>query len=97
MDLEKAVDILSAVIDKPLIAAQYVPEANCLLLCFPEGKDVYIHGAFNAVMVNADRLADSVIANCDDWAEGRAFAYALRLSLDKYRQAKLHIPNLRDS
>lgn len=44
MDLEKAVDILSAVIDKPLIAAQYVPEANCLLLCFPEGKDVYIHG-----------------------------------------------------
>jgi len=51
--------------------------------------------AFNAVMVNADRLADSVIANCDDWAEGRAFAYALRLSLDKYRQAKLHVnPNV---
>lgn len=53
--------------------------------------------AFNAVMVNADRLADSVIANCDDWAEGRAFAYALRLSLDKYRQAKLHIPKPQES
>lgn len=52
--------------------------------------------AFNAVMVNADRLADSVIANCDDWAEGRAFAYALRLSLDKYRQAKLHL-NLKEA
>ena len=49
--------------------------------------------AFNAIMVNADRLADSVIANCDDWAEGRAYAYALRLSLAKYRKAKLHIPN----
>ena len=53
--------------------------------------------AFAAVMTNADRLADSVIANCDDWAEGRAFAYALRSSLRKYRDAKLHIPNQRES
>lgn len=51
--------------------------------------------AHDAVMTNADRLADAVIANCDDWAEGRAFAYALRLSLDKYRKAKLHVnPNV---
>lgn len=47
--------------------------------------------AFEAVLVNADRLADSVISNCDDWAEGRAFAYALRASLRKYRDAKLHL------
>ena len=47
--------------------------------------------AFNAVMVNADRLADAVIQNVDDWAEGRAFAYALRSSLRKYRDAKLHL------
>ena len=49
----------------------------------------------DAILVNADRLADSVIANCDDWAEGRAFAYALRSSLRKYRDAKLHLtPNV---
>jgi len=44
VDLDKAVDILASVVDKPLIAAAYVPEANCLLLSFPEGKDVYIYG-----------------------------------------------------
>ena len=44
-----------------------------------------------AILSNADRLADAVIANCDDWAEGRAFAYALRSSLRKYRDAKLHL------
>ena len=49
----------------------------------------------DAILANADRLADSVIANCDDWAEGRAFAYALRSSLRKYRDAKLHLtPNV---
>ena len=53
--------------------------------------------AFAAVMVNADRLADAVIQHVDDWAEGRAFAYALRSSLRKYRDAKLHIPNQRES
>ena len=50
----------------------------------------------HAILTNADRLADSVIANCDDWSEGRAFAYALRSSLRKYRDAKLHIPNDRE-
>lgn len=44
MDLETAVEILSCVVDKPLLAAAYVPEADCLLLSFPEGKDIYIHG-----------------------------------------------------
>lgn len=44
MDLDTALDILEAVADKPLIAAAYVPEAGCLLLSFPEGKDVYIYG-----------------------------------------------------
>lgn len=47
--------------------------------------------AFEAVMTNADRLADAVIANCDDWAEGRSFAYALRTSVRKWRDAKLHV------
>lgn len=44
-----------------------------------------------AVLVNANRLADAVIQNCDDWSEGRAFAYALRSSLRKYHDAKLHL------
>lgn len=45
VDLETAVEILSCVVDKPLLAAAYVPEGDCLLLSFPEGKDVYIYGA----------------------------------------------------
>lgn len=44
VDLETAVEILSCVVDKPLLAAAYVPEADCLLLSFPEGKDIYIRG-----------------------------------------------------
>lgn len=56
-------------------------------------KDSTLDDDLNAILVNADRLADAVIQNVDDWAEGRAFAYALRLSLAKYRRAKQHIHN----
>lgn len=44
LDLDTAVEILACVVDKPLLAAAYVPEADCLMLSFPEGKDIYIHG-----------------------------------------------------
>ena len=41
-----------------------------------------------AVLANAKRLSDAVIANVDDWAEGRAYAHALRESLRKYQEGK---------
>lgn len=44
MDIDRAADILAAIVDRPVIAAAYVPEGNCLLLAFPEGKNVYISG-----------------------------------------------------
>lgn len=48
-----------------------------------------------ALLDNADRLADAVLANNDDWSEGRAFAYALRHGVQKWRDAKLHVnPNV---
>jgi hypothetical protein len=40
------------------------------------------------VLANAKRLSDAVIANIDDWAEGRAYAHALRESLRKYHDEK---------
>ena len=40
-----------------------------------------------AVLANAKRLSDAVIANVDDWAEGRAYAHALRESLRKYQES----------
>ena len=43
------------------------------------------------ILANADRLADAVLANNDDWSEGRAFAYSLRHGVQKWRDAKLHV------
>ena len=43
------------------------------------------------ILANADRLADAVLANNDDWSEGRAFAYSLRAGVQKWRDAKLHV------
>ena len=37
-----------------------------------------------AVLDNAKRLSDWVIANLDDCAEGRAYAYSLRTTLRTY-------------
>jgi len=42
----------------------------------------------DAVLTNAKRLSDAVLANVDDWAEGRAYAHALRESLRKYHDEK---------
>jgi len=53
-----------------------------------------ISDELDAILSNAQTLADKVIQNCDDWSEGRAYAYALRLSLRKYHDAKTAIPTL---
>lgn len=55
------------------------------------GIDMGLDDSFEAILANAQRLADAVIANNDDWSEGRAFAYALRASLRKYHDAKMHM------
>jgi hypothetical protein len=36
--------VLENVIGKRLIGAEMVPEAGVLMLCFPEGKTIYIVG-----------------------------------------------------
>lgn len=48
--------------------------------------------ALYAILANANTLAESVIKHVDDWSEGRAYAYAVRASLQRYRDAKLHLP-----
>ena len=35
-------EILSSVVGKPLTAAAMVPECGVLMLCFPEGKTLYL-------------------------------------------------------
>ncbi len=37
-------DVLENVIGKTLIGAEIIPEAGVLMLCFPEGKTLYIVG-----------------------------------------------------
>ncbi len=57
------------------------------LLSSKRGDDLGATDELEAVLTNAKRLADSVIANVDDWAEGRAYAHALRESLRKYQES----------
>ena len=40
------------------------------------------------VIDNASRLASAVLSHCDDWAEGRAYAHAVRTALRKLREAQ---------
>jgi len=44
MTEEELTDTLVSVISKPVMAVAYVPEAECIMLCFPEGKTLYISG-----------------------------------------------------
>ena len=48
------------------------------------GADEHIE----ALKDNASRLADAVLSHCDDWAEGRAYAHAVRTALRKLREAQ---------
>jgi predicted ferric reductase len=43
------------------------------------------------------RTADLFAFHCSDWNEGRCYAQALRELAVKYQNAKLHIPNQRES
>lgn len=58
------------------------------LLRGERGTDPEPSEKLDAVLANAKRLSDAVIANVDDWAEGRAYAHALRESLRKYHDEK---------
>lgn len=57
------------------------------LLGGKRGDDLGTTDELEAVLVNATRLADSVLANNDDWSEGRAYAYAVRESVRRYRDS----------
>lgn len=54
-------------------------------LCVSErGVDMGTDDELEAVLRNAKELSDAVLAHCDDWSEGRAYAYSLRTALRTY-------------
>lgn len=44
MNEDELLDALESVLGKQLQAVAFVPEAECLMLCFEEGKTFYISG-----------------------------------------------------
>lgn len=44
MTPEELYEVLTGLIDKPLISAGAFPELGVLMLCFPEGKTLYVSG-----------------------------------------------------
>jgi len=41
---QELADTLESLIDKPLMSAAAAPGLNVLMLCFPEGKTLYVSG-----------------------------------------------------
>ena len=53
MSDEEIEEILSSVVGKELTAAAVVPECGVLMLCFPEGKTLYVKGGGLSIELEA--------------------------------------------
>ena len=45
--------MLSSLIDKPLQSVAAMPDFGVLMLCFPEGKTLYVHGEKLSIEIEA--------------------------------------------